>query len=131
MLKLSYILHFLFVRDGYFFKRQNEIRTHNHLVGKRTLRDLAKLATSQTRPVWLNGWVFLYELSGCGFESSGSYLTRVGWISHFLLLKDTNFLWLEPFTMLVNNTINIILIIPNIFYIMFPSLKIYKYLKYR
>ena len=20
-------------------------------------------------PVWLNGWVFLYELSGCGFES--------------------------------------------------------------
>ena len=22
------------------------------------------------RPVWLNGWVFVYELSGCGFESS-------------------------------------------------------------
>ena len=21
------------------------------------------------RPVWLNGWVFVYELSGCGFES--------------------------------------------------------------
>ena len=20
-------------------------------------------------PVWLNGWVFVYELSGCGFES--------------------------------------------------------------
>ena len=20
--------------------------------------------------VWLNGWVFFYELSGCGFESS-------------------------------------------------------------
>ena len=26
-------------------------------------------------PVWLNGWVFLYELSGCGFESSRSDLT--------------------------------------------------------
>ena len=25
-------------------------------------------------PVWLNGWVFDYELSGCGFESSCSYL---------------------------------------------------------
>ena len=20
-------------------------------------------------PAWLNGWVFVYELSGCGFES--------------------------------------------------------------
>ena len=26
------------------------------------------------RPVWLNGWVFVYKLSGCGFESSCSYL---------------------------------------------------------
>ena len=25
-------------------------------------------------PVWLNGWVFIYELSGCGFESSCSHL---------------------------------------------------------
>ena len=24
---------------------------------------------------WLNGWVFVYELSGCGFESSCSHLT--------------------------------------------------------
>ena len=24
-------------------------------------------------PVWLNGWVFLYELSGCGFESCCSH----------------------------------------------------------
>ena len=41
----------------------NGIRTHNDLVRKRTLNHLAKLA------VWLNGWVFVYELSGCGFES--------------------------------------------------------------
>ena len=26
--------------------------------------------TSVIWPVWLNGWVFVHELSGCGFESS-------------------------------------------------------------
>ena len=25
-------------------------------------------------PVWLNGWVFVYKLSGCGFESSGCHI---------------------------------------------------------
>ena len=25
-------------------------------------------------PPWLNGWMFVYELSGCGFESSCSHL---------------------------------------------------------
>ena len=25
-------------------------------------------------PVWLNGWVFVYELSGCGFKSCCSHL---------------------------------------------------------
>ena len=25
-------------------------------------------------PVWLNGWVFVYEWSGCGFESNCSHL---------------------------------------------------------
>ena len=25
-------------------------------------------------PVWLDGWVFIYKLSGCGFESSCSHL---------------------------------------------------------
>ena len=24
--------------------------------------------------VWLNGWVLIYKLSGCGFESSCSHL---------------------------------------------------------
>ena len=46
--------------------------THNHLVHKRTLNHLAKLG-----PVWLNGWVLLYELSGCGFEYSCSH-----WYKH-------------------------------------------------
>ena len=29
---------------------------------------------STVRPAWLNGWEFIYELSGCGFESSFSHL---------------------------------------------------------
>ena len=37
--------------------------TLNHLVGKRTFNYLAK------GPVWLNGWAFVCELSGCGFWS--------------------------------------------------------------
>ena len=32
----------------------NGTQTHNHLVNE--------------QPVWLNGWVLVYELSGCGFE---------------------------------------------------------------
>ena len=41
----------------------NGIQTHNNLVRKRILSYLAKLAK------WLNGWVFVCELSRCGFES--------------------------------------------------------------
>ena len=40
----------------------NGIRSHNHLVRKRTLNHLAKLTN------WLNGGVFVYELNGCGFK---------------------------------------------------------------
>ena len=47
-------------------KESNGIRTYNHLVRKRTFNHLAK--TSQ----WLNGWVFVYKLSVCEFESSCS-----------------------------------------------------------
>ena len=35
-------------------------------------------------PVWLNGWVFLYELIGCGFESRCSHL-RHPWFTQFFL----------------------------------------------
>ena len=64
------------------------IRTHNDLVREGTINHLAKLANwlscvvstyvygtlfnhcvSIILPVWLNGWVFIYGLSGCGFES--------------------------------------------------------------
>ena len=80
----------------------NWTRTHNHLVHKETPNHLVKLDTincgftlkrvrdmirkySQMHwtdsqhssiiwPVWLNGRVFVYELSGCGFESSCCHL---------------------------------------------------------
>ena len=43
----------------------NVIRIHNQIVRKWTFNYLAKLAWS----VWLNGKVYVYELSDCGFES--------------------------------------------------------------
>ena len=33
-----------------------------------------ELRKTEFWPVWLNGWVFVYELSGCGFESRCSRL---------------------------------------------------------
>ena len=42
----------------------NETRPQNHLGRKRTLNHTAKLA------IWLNGWVFVYKLSGSQFEVS-------------------------------------------------------------
>ena len=43
----------------------NDIQTHNHIVHKRT--------------VWLNGWVFVYELCVCGFGSRCCHLAAL-WI---------------------------------------------------
>ena len=78
----------------------NWTQTQNHLVRKRTLNHLAeldKLAMWPNWPVWPNGWVFVYELSGSGFESC-SHLNR--WLYKWLLSrvplfitkKATNFL---------------------------------------
>ena len=33
-------------------------------------------------PVWPNGWVFVYELSGCGFESNCSHWIINVWKQH-------------------------------------------------
>ena len=79
----------------------NWTRTQKHLVRKRTLNHLAKLSnwlscalstylygafdcmhhtdkywehSSIIWPIWPNGWVFVYELSSSGFESSCSHL---------------------------------------------------------
>ena len=36
--------------------------------------DLGKLLELTVLKVWLNGWVFVYELSDCGFESCWYHL---------------------------------------------------------
>ena len=51
----------------------NMIGTHNHLVCKQTLNHLAKPANG---PVWLNGWVSVYKLNGCGLESCCCHLKK-------------------------------------------------------
>ena len=88
----------------------NWTRTHNHLVHKRTLSHLAKLANWLSCVLstylygafdcmflschvrvsewihtlnWLNGWVFVYELSGCWFESSCKGL----WLCLYTVVK--------------------------------------------
>ena len=33
-----------------------------------------QFSKKEIRPVWLNAWVFVYHLNGCGFESRCSYL---------------------------------------------------------
>ena len=60
-----------------------------------------KVLTTQLkhRPVWLNGWLFVYELSSCGFKSHCSHLNfrfstcfeqRVPWHS------DNYRVWIYP-----------------------------------
>ena len=46
----------------------NRIRTNNDLARKQTLKHFATLAK------WLSDWAFIYELSGCGFESRCCHL---------------------------------------------------------
>ena len=45
---------------------RNVFQSHNHLVRKRIIKIYPNW------PVWLNGWVFVYKISGCGFKSSYS-----------------------------------------------------------
>ena len=39
-------------------------------------------------PVWLNGWVFVYELSGCGFESRWCHYCITFMVSIIILLLE-------------------------------------------
>ena len=41
--------------------------------------------------VWLNGWVFLYELSGCGFKSCCCWLTLM---DIWFVIRAVIFFWL-------------------------------------
>ena len=74
----------------------NRIQIHNQLVCKRTLNHLAKL-------VWLNGWVFVYELSGCGFKSYCSNLNflNIYQFSKFQVFRETNGPF--PYSFVVNS----------------------------
>ena len=67
-------------RDIWSLSDSNGIRTHNHLVRKRTLNHL-------------NGWVFVYELSCCGFESRYFHVkvTKTGllWFSYLRVLPSS------------------------------------------
>ena len=49
------------MRDIWILSDSNEIRSHN--------QHSHSQHSSIIWPVWLNGWVFVYELSGRGFES--------------------------------------------------------------
>ena len=60
----------------------NGTRTYKHLVSKQTLNHLAKLAfygwvVEYSFNSVLNGWMFVYELSGCVFESRCSHLNQL------------------------------------------------------
>ena len=68
------------IECGFTLKRiRDMIRTYSQM----HCTDKYSQHTSIISPVWLNGWVFVYELSGCGFESS---------YSHFpLLLRELGF----------------------------------------
>ena len=51
---------------------------------------------SVSRPVWLNSWVFIYELSGCGFESRCSHLNFQSMLLLLPMLKDHHYILLFP-----------------------------------
>ena len=74
----------------------NRTQIYNHLVCKRTLNHLAKL-------VWLNGSVFIYKLSGCGFKSCCSHLNflNIYQVSKFQVFMETNGSF--PYSFVVSN----------------------------
>ena len=102
-------------RDNWSLNDNNGIRTHNHLVRKLwsifkeyiecrfTLKRVLDMIitysqmhhankysqlSSIIRPLWLDGWVFVYELSGCGFESRCCHLSSS--LSLFQLAVDAS-----------------------------------------
>ena len=74
----------------------NRTQIRNHLVCKRTLNHLAKL-------VWLNGSVFIYKLSGCGFKSCCSHwnFLNIYQVSKFQVFMETNGSF--PYSFVVSN----------------------------
>ena len=59
------------IEYGFTLKRVRDmIRTHSQM----HCTDKYSQHSSIIWPVWPNGWVFIYELSGCGFEARCSHL---------------------------------------------------------
>ena len=52
-------------------------QSESRLYGCLNVKELLVRNRCEIWPVWLNGCVFVYELSGCGFESSYSHLNFV------------------------------------------------------
>ena len=73
----------------------NGIRTQNHLVWN---EHSVKLAN------WLNGWVFIYEISGCGLESVAVIFVIAIWIFkhsiYFMLDNKSKFVSSASFSLL-------------------------------
>ena len=71
----------------------NRIRTHNHLVHNETLNQLAKLDNNWAvlwvlaLNIYLNGWVFVSKLIGCGFVSRFSIYAIVSNLAILAFLK--------------------------------------------
>ena len=69
---------------GFTLKRVRDIRTHGQM--HRTGKYLQH--SSIIWPVWLNGWMFTYELSSSGFEFRCSHLLFIA-IDN-VVLKDSS-----------------------------------------
>ena len=67
-------------RDIWSLSDSNGIRTHNHLVRKRTLNHLVDC-------------VLVYEVNGCGFESRSYHLGRSLFLSHFRVNLQKMYTW--------------------------------------
>ena len=91
-------------RDIWNLSDYNGTRTHNHLVRK-------------VWPVWLNGWVFVYELGSCGFESrcyrNSTYeicfiftVLFVKKLDHWWQWCDAVLQWLTPLYNFIQLTVN-------------------------
>ena len=85
------------IECGFTLKRERDmIRTYSQM--HRT--DNYSQHSSIIWPVWLNGWVFVYQLSDCGFETSCSHLQGVSFPKLILphndigkLVNDCTHLW--------------------------------------
>ena len=59
------------IECGFTLKREHDmVKIYSHM----QLRDKYSQHSSIIWPVWLNSWVFVYKLSGCGFQSHCSHL---------------------------------------------------------